>query len=51
MADKIVQPGGGLGLSIAKAIADRHGVKIVLSNRAKGCGLIAKLIFPHHRAR
>jgi signal transduction histidine kinase len=40
------QPGSGLGLSIAKDIADRHGVKIVLSNRAQTSGLTAKLIFP-----
>ena len=38
--------GSGLGLSIAKAIADRHGVAIELRNRDDGkTGLIARLRF------
>ena len=38
--------GSGLGLSIAKAIADRHGVGIELRNRDDGkTGLVARLQF------
>lgn len=37
--------GSGLGLSIAKVIADRHGATLALSNRADRSGLIARATF------
>jgi two-component system, OmpR family, sensor kinase len=40
------QSGSGLGLSIAKLIADRHKIEITLANRIGQSGLEAKLIFP-----
>lgn len=45
-ADARDYEGSGLGLSIAKAIADRHGVGVGLRNRDDGqSGLIARLLF------
>jgi two-component system, OmpR family, sensor kinase len=38
--------GSGLGLAVAKAIADRHGARISLRNR-EGGGLAARVEFPH----
>lgn len=35
--------GSGLGLSIAKAIADRHGLQLTLVNRTDRSGLIARI--------
>jgi two-component system OmpR family sensor kinase/two-component system sensor histidine kinase QseC len=35
--------GSGLGLAIAQAAAARHGLRIVLSNRTDGSGLIARV--------
>jgi two-component system, OmpR family, sensor kinase len=40
------QPGSGLGLSIAKLIADRHKIEITLANRLGHNGLEVKLVFP-----
>ena len=37
--------GAGLGLAIAQAVAQAHGGRLVLSNRAEG-GLRAALILP-----
>ena len=37
-------PGGGLGLSLAKAVADIHGAEILLENRAPG--LCVEVVFP-----
>jgi two-component system, OmpR family, sensor kinase len=42
------QSGSGLGLSIAKLIADRHKIEITLANRHGQSGLEAKLIFPEN---
>lgn len=39
-------PGSGLGLSMASAIADLHGAKILLKNNSPG--LIVELIFARH---
>lgn len=38
--------GSGLGLSIAKAIADRNGLKLELQNRGDATGVIAFVGFP-----
>lgn len=41
--------GSGLGLSIARTVADRYGVHIEISNRRDRSGLIATLLFPKVR--
>jgi signal transduction histidine kinase len=38
--------GAGLGLTLARAIAEQHGGTITLSNRAGGGGLVAELRLP-----
>ena len=38
--------GAGLGLTLARAIAEQHGGKLVLRNREGGGGLIAELLLP-----
>jgi len=38
--------GAGLGLTLARAIAEQHGGTVTLSNRAGGTGLIAELRLP-----
>ena len=38
--------GAGLGLTLARAIADQHGGRLVLANRATGSGLVAELRLP-----
>lgn len=40
--------GSGLGLSIAKRIAERHGARITLANRTGRQGLIARVTFARH---
>jgi signal transduction histidine kinase len=37
--------GAGLGLTLARAIAEQHGGALVLANRAEG-GLVAELRIP-----
>ena len=39
--------GAGLGLAIAKAVAESHGGALKLAN-AEGGGLVATLVFPGH---
>jgi two-component system OmpR family sensor kinase len=39
--------GSGLGLSIVRAIADRHGIQIQLQNSQRLRGLQVDLLFPH----
>jgi two-component system, OmpR family, sensor kinase len=41
--------GNGLGLAIAKAIADRHGFHLAIANRSGGVGTIATLTIPANR--
>lgn len=43
--------GSGLGLSIARTVADRYGILLEISNRRDRSGLIAALTFPHARTR
>ncbi len=38
--------GSGLGLSIVKAIADRHGARVDLSDPPTGTGLVVEVVFP-----
>ncbi|MEM9501765.1 MAG: ATP-binding protein, partial [Pseudomonadota bacterium] len=38
--------GAGLGLTLARAIAEQHGGKLVLQNRTEG-GLRAEIRLPH----
>ena len=40
--------GSGLGLTIAKRIADRHKANITLINRAGATGLTARVVFKRH---
>jgi two-component system sensor histidine kinase QseC len=40
--------GCGLGLSIARHIADLHHANLALSNNDPGPGLTASVIFPYH---
>ncbi|MDN2712386.1 ATP-binding protein [Janthinobacterium sp. SUN118] len=40
------QPGSGLGLSIVRRIAERHGADIVLGTGLQGRGLAVTVIFP-----
>ena len=42
--------GSGLGLSIVRTIADRHGAQVSLADSASG-GLLARVVFPHAGAR
>ena len=37
--------GAGLGLTLARAIAEQHGGSLVLANRAEG-GLRAEIVLP-----
>ncbi|KAG1061141.1 hypothetical protein G6F40_018031 [Rhizopus arrhizus] len=48
-AEGNTQLGSGLGLSIARAIADRHGAEIFLEDAPGGQGLRARVTFnrPH----
>lgn len=41
--------GSGLGLSIVRAIADRHGAHVSLADSASG-GLLARVVFPRRRS-
>lgn len=41
------QQGSGLGLSIVRSIAQRHGARITLSNRPEG-GLVVAIFFPKY---
>ncbi|MBB1597149.1 ATP-binding protein [Achromobacter sp. UMC46] len=45
-AEGNTQHGSGLGLSIARAIADRHGAAIFLEDAPGGRGLRARVVFP-----
>lgn len=45
-AEGNTQHGSGLGLSIARAIADRHGADIILEDAPGGHGLRARVQFP-----
>ena len=45
-AEGNTQHGSGLGLSIARAIADRHGADIILEDAPGGQGLRARVQFP-----
>lgn len=45
-AEGNTQHGSGLGLSIARAIADRHGADIILEDAPGGHGLRARVRFP-----
>jgi signal transduction histidine kinase len=38
--------GAGIGLTLARAIADQHGGRLVLANRVGGHGLVAELRLP-----
>jgi signal transduction histidine kinase len=38
--------GAGLGLTLARAVAEQHGGRLVLANRPRGHGLIAELRLP-----
>ncbi|MNO08454.1 Swarming motility regulation sensor protein RssA [compost metagenome] len=39
-------PGSGLGLSIVRRIAERHGADIVLGEGLQGRGLAVTVMFP-----
>lgn len=41
--------GSGLGLSIVKNIAERHGARVVLDAGPAGQGLAVRVVFPHDR--
>ncbi|MFM2058446.1 MAG: hypothetical protein RLY71_2831 [Pseudomonadota bacterium] len=45
-ASNASQPGSGLGLAITRSIAERHGGRLVLANRADGPGLEVCLELP-----
>ena len=40
--------GSGLGLAIVRAVAERHGAKIILDEALKGTGLRVRVRFPSH---